>query len=306
MSIGEALNKERYVMHRGKIITMLVSALLCGHLALAGETAISNVDDDKEKRLEEVEVTENDRRQRWLPTTGSLIFEPLPVRTTAAPSVLGHVLMQLILRPVRIREDGMYEFDDTRGTRAFTSVDIELGIDRVFIGSRRPLAKNGKRTVELPEGIYAITEARYVVFSQVGRAVDPIIPGSQPGVASFDAIDLPKRDIRFCMAERTIAFDIKNGETTDIGRLIIRALDKRYRSKSQKHRPIMGADAKFLPVSAPSFRNKSPEKASAGVIAFEDGEPLCRKSAIRTPGWFTPDELAEAFPKLSKRLEEDS
>lgn len=259
---------------------------------------------EQEKVLDEVTVTENNRRRRREPTTGQLIFEPLPVRTSAGPSIMQHVLLQLILRPVVIREDGVYEADNGPGATEFTAVDVELGIDKAFIGSRQSLAKNGKRSLQLPEGIYAITEARYVVFNPVGRAVDS--PREDIGAASFDVIEIPKQDIRFCLAERTIAINIKNGQTTDIGRLIIRALDRRYRSKSRKHRPILGADAEFLPVSAPSFRNKAPEKASAGIIAFEDTEPLCRKSAIRTPGWFTPDELAEAFPKLSDRLEAEN
>ena len=215
-----------------------------------------------------------------------------------SPPIFQHRALELILRPVRIGENGVYEFDDTKGV-PFESVSVELSIGRTIVGSRLPLAKNGKRTVDLPEAIYAISEVRYIVFNQIGRAFDPDDPFGNP-------INIPEQDYRFCLAERTIAFDIKNGQSTDIGRLIVRALERRFKKSNREHRPILGADAEFLPVSDPGFRNKAPEKASAGIIEFEDTAPLCRESAMRTPGWFAPDELADAFPKFSERLKEDS
>lgn len=256
-------------------------------------------EEDETKILDEVEVNDRDRRRRFrlIPPTGALQIEPLPVRVSGRQKIYQHAAIDLILRPIRPGPNGLYVADDLEGFD-FKSISVELGIGKRIVGTRLPLAKDGKRTVDLPEGVYAITEVRYLVFNQIGRVFDDD-PFGNP-------TPLPREDYRFCLADRTIAFDIKNGQTTDIGRLIIRALESRFRNNKREHRPFVGSDAAFVDISDPSFRNKSPDAAGAGIVAFERTGALCREGAYDVSGWFSNEELAENLPTLNDRLNEDS
>ena len=254
--------------------------------------------EDETKILDEVEINKSNRRKRREPTTGTLKIEPLPVKMAGSPRIFEHAGVELILRPVRPGADNIYEADNLEGVD-FRAIAVELGIGKKVVGSRLPLAKHGKRSVTMPEGVYAITEIRYLVFNQIGRVFDPDDPFGNP-------TPIPRRDYSFCLSGRTIAFDIKNGQTTDVGRLIIRALESRFTSSKREHRPFLGADAAFSDISDPSLRNKAPELASAGIIEFKNEAPLCRESARPTMGWFTAEELEESLPSFSERLNKEN
>ena len=273
-------------MNPKKIIIAFLSALLCGCFAYAGEAATNNFDEDKEKRLEEIIVDEARRRSEKLPTTGRVNIQPIPVAFSRFHNnrfLFTHNAIEIILRPVRKADNDLYEFD--RGTgQPFKAVLVTLNPDGNISGSRIKRPDVGERTFTLPEAIYAITEVRYLVSNKIRLPDDP-----------------PHYDFRFCLADRTIAFDVKAGQTTDLGRLVIRGLETRFKKEDTEHRPILGADAPFVDISNPGFRNKAPEKAAAGIISFTPEGALCREKSKKVPGWFTPDEMKDALPDLYAR-----
>ena len=191
----------------------------------------------------------------------------------------------MVIRPVVKSADGTYVADTVQG-RSFARLSVSVNPEGRIAGSRLRSPDHGERTMDLPEAIYAITEVRYLV-------------GGGGGFTYLGDSYTPPRDYRFCLAERTIAFDVKNGETTDLGRLVLRGLeDIRFDKSDIEHRPLLGANAPFVDVSDPRFRNKAPEAAAAGIISFDPEGGLCRDSSRQVPGWFTPTELKDALPSL--------
>lgn len=244
-------------------------------------------DEDLERQLEEIIVTEESLSAERLPNTGRVNIQPIPVRISHSRPVLTHTEVELIVRPVRLGEDGVY-VSDAQNRRSFARVQVSLNHEGVVPGSRIRRPDLGERALDLPQGIYAITEIRYGI-------------GSNRGAGFIDGFgDGPIHPIthRFCLAEQTIAFDVKNGETTDLGRLVIHGLERHYRKSKFGYRPFLGADANFGDVSDPDFRNKAPEQAAAAAISFDPDNGLCRKKSRRTAGWYTPEELDEAIPNL--------
>lgn len=268
---------------------LLASALSISSLAYAQETAEPPVAaEDEERVLDDVEVTDTRRKARRQPTTGIVQMDARPVRPNGSSKPFSHVDLELFIRPVRRVDGDFYTANKDYGD-SFTSVNVELGIDKVNLGSRRALAQDGKRTLRLPEGIYAITEARYEVFNQIGRNIID------------DQAFLPDTQIhRFCMSDRALAFEVKDGETTDLGLLLIKSLEVNYRSNKIGHRPIFAASVPIVPVSDPGFRNKSPDQIHGTEIRFDPNEEdLCGSTAKPVAGWFTRQEFAEAYPKIT-------
>ena len=249
----------------------------------APKTSAPAPQQEEDLLLEEIIVSEDSLSNEPLPNTGRVLMQPIPVRIAHSRPVLEHNEVDLIIRPVRLGEDGKY-VSDARNRRHFARVRVSLNHQGVVPGSRRKRPDLGERALDLPEGLYAITEVRFGILR------------TESFPTSFG--DLPPIYENFCLAEQTIAFDVKNGETTDIGRLVMYGLERRRKRYDFEYRPFLGADARFSTVSDPDFRNKAPEKASAAVISFDSDDNLCRKKSKRTAGWYTPEELSENIPNL--------
>ena len=238
--------------------------------------------EDEPKVLDEIIVDHTTFSRKRLPNTGRVNIQAIPVRLS--PRIYEHNSIQLIIRPVVKSADGTYVPDTVKG-RNFVRLSVTLNPEGRILGSRVKRPDRGERVMDLPEAIYAITEVRYIVS----------LP---PLGGAFNRVGIPPQDFRFCLAERTIAFDVKNGETTDLGKLVLRGLDLRFDKGDKEHRPLLGANAPFVDVSDPRFRNKAPEAAAAGIISFDPEGGLCRDSSRQVPGWFTPTELKDALPSL--------
>ena len=238
-------------------------------------------EEDEPKILDEVIVDHTTFSRKKLPNTGRVNIQAIPVKVN--PRSFFHNSIQMIIRPVVKSADGTYVADTVKG-RNFVRLSVSLNPKGRIPGSRLRRPDKGERAMDLPEAIYAITEVRYLVTIPLGGALN--------------RVDLPPLDFRFCLAERTIAFDVKNGETTDLGKLVLRGLERHFDKGDKEHRPLLGADAPFVDVSDPNFRNKAPEAAAAGIISFDPEGELCRDSSRQVPGWFTPTELKDALPKL--------
>ena len=249
----------------------------------APKTSAPAPQQEEDLLLEEIIVSEDSLSNEPLPNTGRVLMQPIPVRIAHSRPVLEHNEVDLIIRPVRLGEDGKY-VSDARNRRHFARVRVSLNHQGVVPGSRLKRPDLGERALDLPEGLYAITEVRFGILR------------AESFPTSFG--DLPPVYENYCLAEQTIAFDVKNGETTDIGRLVMYGLERRRKTYDFEYRPFLGADARFSTVSDPDFRNKAPEKASAAVISFDADDNLCRKKSKRTAGWYTPEELSENIPNL--------
>ena len=249
----------------------------------APQTSAPAPQQEEDLVLEEIIVSEDSLSNEPLPNTGRVHMQPIPVKVAHSRPVLEHNEVDLIIRPVRLGEDGKY-VSDARNRRHYARVRVSLNHQGVVPGSRVKRPDLGERALDLPEGLYAITEVRFGILGSLGL--------------NFDVAPLPPVYENFCLAEQTIAFDVKNGETTDIGRLVIYGLERRRKRYDFEYRPFLGADARFSTVSDPDFRNKAPEKASAAVISFDADNNLCRKKSKRTAGWYTPEELSENIPNL--------
>ena len=232
--------------------------------------------EDEPKILEEIIVDYNTFSRKRRPNTGRVNIQAIPV--AVARRYPEHNSIEMVIRPVVKSADGTYVADTVQG-RSFARLSVSVNPEGRIAGSRLRSPDHGERTMDLPEAIYAITEVRYLVGG---------------GGAGQE----PPWDYRFCLAERTIAFDVKNGETTDLGKLVLRGLEDRFEKSDIEHRPLLGADAPFVDVSDPNFRNKAPEAAAAGIISFDPEGELCRDSSRQVPGWFTPTELKDALPSL--------
>ncbi|MEO1028999.1 MAG: hypothetical protein AAFX02_08070 [Pseudomonadota bacterium] len=267
-----------------KLIAALLGAGLLGHYAASESNVRTDPPPDDVRVLDEIIVDEEFRNLERGPRTGRLIMDARPVRPNGSSTILSHSNVELIVRPIRRIDGNEYILQENYGRR-FTPIDLELGIGRARTGSRIIQARDGRRVVDLPEGLYAITEARYQVFWQIGSPLR--FPSNL-------------ETYRFCMSDGAIAFEIRNGETTNLGLILVKAMERNYRKGKKEHRPILAANTPIVPVSDPQFRVRGEDvQASSTEITFDaEKSKLCGSTSIPVKGWFDREEFLKAYPKI--------
>lgn len=263
-----------------KTLTALAGMALLGGAAFSDTTTYIDPPQDDVRVLDEVQIEDRPFNLERGSPTGRLIMDVRPVQADNS-SLLTHTSIQLILRPVRRVEGNVYELNEDYGRR-FKPIDVPLDIGQSTFGSRIIRNRDGAIIADLPEGLYAIAEVRYEGFSRIGRVETAI------------------RTHRFCLSDRTMAFDVRNGETTNLGLILIQGLSKRFREGRTEHRPILAANAPIVPVSDPNFREKGAEnQAHATEIQFDPvSSKLCSSTGSPVKGWYEPEEFQEKFPKI--------
>lgn len=256
--------------HTLKYLVFLIF-ISCGLLNLQIAVSQENAPDDTNKTLEKVIVEGQQFEKKQPLPKGKIVFSPELVSlingNLSIPAL--HVYYQLVFDPVLIDDEGYLLPDpDTRRSRKTLRPILPEKYARV--GSRIKRKPPRFETLLLEEGSYALTQISYRIQTSLTFILDPFDP---PAVINTE-IDRSLEDIRYCLSEGTLIFDVEADKTATFGKLVFNAIAK-DKDKHPGHHPIAAADAPTTRPADGYIFNKDPDSASWGVGRFNALRDLC-------------------------------
>lgn len=237
-------------------------------------------------KLEKIEVFgERSNSEQAIPT-GTFSFVPRLVVEVGTRKTANHASYGIVIRPIIEGDNGLYELDTTRGRTHYT---VNSGLPKrsrktkiAVRGTKRFTPVDQFRTLELPEGLYAISEVYFIV-----------IRGPSPTFTTVSDVEAK----RYCLSETTLSFEVKAGEATTLDRLYLRGLP--FKSKKWRdHNPIFGTDKGLEQAGKIKFTKEDAEGGENWMpVAFDADSGMCRSQfSVRTTGWDLPDPEAWGLP----------
>ena len=269
---------------------ILVSLLASSALPVSGaQEASTSVEQDEEKILEGVTTT-GQRLDLDAPTTGKLVFRPVLYSFYSASSA-NIERVDLVFVPVELSDANeiipFKESDPKRFTaRMVIPTEVSRGTDQYSIDAF------GMQDIDLPGGLYALSEVQYYVTP---RIVGAHRPANAQGFGPVTRYVAQRAKVNFCMSEGALMFDVKTGETQYLGALGIANLP-RSRTTNPRHRPLVALDRGRDKIISPFTEPGDIGIATIDSTTFEPVKTMCGRRSYRVPGWKHRDDIVKSSP----------
>lgn len=254
---------ERYGPKEDRDLKPLVlSILFCAISSPAfGQSAPeSEPTHDEQKVLAPVTTTEK-RPEKEGPKTGRVFFRPI-LYPGGRQAITSTEEVIFVFSPIEQPDDGpaiLYEGEDRARFRSTMFIPGSDGPTRIKI----KIDRYPTQAVELPGGTYALTEIiyQYFITDSAARVVE-----------------------KFCLSKGSIAFDIRNGETSYLGALAIADIpDNRARYK--RHTPIISLSRDVDTITGRASRIEDLQLTDFDGITFDPENGICNNSDYFVSAW---------------------